>query len=688
MNNRTAFFRSLILSLSIAALGVLGSAAHAQTQGQTQQAPQPCSTATTNPSSNSSANNPAAALKSLGSLFKKKPSSQPSNSNANPAPCAPGATTTASAGNKSAGQPAGGSQGAGVNFNGPFTPPAGTKVEATLLAPYAEGNSFQVSPHGVHAATLAHSGSRQQIIYDGVAGPVFDSFAANQYQPVSFSPDGNHFGYCGIASEQFSVMVDGKQVGSGPQVNSNYTCNVYFSPNSRHFFYTMTATGNGGDTYIRVVFDGKIELRLGDFNPQSMTWSPDGDNFAMLVDSYPPVSNGVQQLIVDGRPSPLPGGSPQWSADSKHLYTVGIRQGQGQTLFLDGKPLLTATRIVLAIPPVGNMAVMAAYVTNGGRGGVLEEAWYLAVNGQRVPGSEIVRPRTGGGGQIGQIYFSPDGKHYAALCAGLTGKMYVFVDGKRGLDYGNIGFLGFTADSSKPVYVGFNGRNYLVIGDQESQLPDGGQQPVIAPTGDHVAAAGLGLTLDGQPLNLAGNPPTTRTSGFSYSPDGAHYAFLMQGRSSFTAFEDDVPQTAYTWIGNGNQGQKLWNGSHMAYFCGLANPSGPDTYGLCADGKFAYFGRNPVYENLTFSPDGNHVFFDANKYAQGFRLFIDGQPVLDGFHSSAGWTPGTWEMEPDGTLEIMTQDNTGLKRYSITPAPGSSLASFVGGGGSSSAANH
>ena len=55
-------------------------------------------------------------------------------------------------------------------------------------------------------------------------------------------------------------------------------------------------------------------------------------------------------------------------------------------------------------------------------------------------------------------------------------------------------------------------------GDQESQLPDGGPQPVLAPTGDHVAAAGLGVTLDGQPLNLAGNPPTSRTSALLIPP--------------------------------------------------------------------------------------------------------------------------------------------------------------------------
>src|ERR1700732_2479268 len=60
--------------------------------------------------------------------------------------------------------------------SGPVTPPPGTKVDVALLAPYEQGTSFAVSPHGVHAATLSHHGSRPVIIYDGVPGPIFDGF--------------------------------------------------------------------------------------------------------------------------------------------------------------------------------------------------------------------------------------------------------------------------------------------------------------------------------------------------------------------------------------------------------------------------------------------------------------------------------------------------------------------------------
>src|SRR6185369_16081350 len=39
-----------------------------------------------------------------------------------------------------------------ANDSGPIKPPAGTKVEETLLAPVQEGARFQISPHGLHVA--------------------------------------------------------------------------------------------------------------------------------------------------------------------------------------------------------------------------------------------------------------------------------------------------------------------------------------------------------------------------------------------------------------------------------------------------------------------------------------------------------------------------------------------------------
>jgi hypothetical protein len=62
----------------------------------------------------------------------------------------------------------------GADVTGPFTPPAGTKIEPTLLAPMEPGAQFAVSPHGIHMGTVSHSGSRWTVIYDGVPGPKFD----------------------------------------------------------------------------------------------------------------------------------------------------------------------------------------------------------------------------------------------------------------------------------------------------------------------------------------------------------------------------------------------------------------------------------------------------------------------------------------------------------------------------------
>src|SRR5438067_11434570 len=65
-------------------------------------------------------------------------------------------------------------QGRQINDSGAFNPPAGTKIEETVLAPLQERASFEVSPHGVHVATTETDGSRAVVWYDGVEGPKFD----------------------------------------------------------------------------------------------------------------------------------------------------------------------------------------------------------------------------------------------------------------------------------------------------------------------------------------------------------------------------------------------------------------------------------------------------------------------------------------------------------------------------------
>src|SRR3989442_1439726 len=93
-----------------------------------------------------------------------------------------------------------------INDSGPFKPPAGTKIEETVLAPLQERASFEVSPHGVHVATTETDGSRAVVYYDGVEGPKFDEIYTLQGSitgsRVAFSPDGSRYAYCARSGNQ------------------------------------------------------------------------------------------------------------------------------------------------------------------------------------------------------------------------------------------------------------------------------------------------------------------------------------------------------------------------------------------------------------------------------------------------------------------------------------------------------
>src|SRR6266568_4068398 len=114
----------------------------------------------------------------------------------------------------------------------------------------------------------------------------------------------------------------------------------------------------------------------------------------------------------------------------------------------------------------------------------IQRTWFLSVNGKKVPGSDTVER-----GVINKVVISPDGKHYAALSGDISNHQYVIVDGKRGQEYVSIDKLAFTPDSSTVVYTTYiNGKNFIVVGDQEFGAPIGGvQPPVIAPVGNRVA---------------------------------------------------------------------------------------------------------------------------------------------------------------------------------------------------------
>lgn len=612
---------------------------------------------------------------------------------ATPAPAAPSALTASPAqqGKPAQQQKPGQQQQAPTappaNAAGPFSPPPNVKIEQTVVGPAVQTYAYAVSPHGSHVATNTHSGSRQVIIYDGVEGPKFDQIyqeGTNASVPLIFSPDGSRYAYCGQVGNEWVVIVDGKElVRSSDSVNGAIavsSCQLGFTSNSKHLYFTTLVSVKGSNTpFQRFVFDGKAGPP-GVSGP--VMFSPDGDHYAYML-SDPLNQAAPSHLVVDGKPMPDLQTAPQWTADGKHLYTrrfvpaPGTPNGGANEILLDGKPIMRVDNALLYFPPVGDMMVAVVQKTR------VPQSSFLVIGGKEVPGSENAGQASG----ITDVVFSADGKHYAALYNTLNGQQFAFSDGKKGLNYARLSgiansgvgqhVMAFTADSSKLVYIGFNAADnglFLVINGQESEELFALNDTVFAPVGNHVATAGQGLlTLDGKILNLANvNPRTTQITQLTFSPDGSHLAFRLQGGGIMANYLDGQP------AGNGPASSEVGSfvfspdSQHFAYFCRPPNTADPNAEGLCLDGKFLPFPPGIFqYSNLTFTPDSKHLFWRGALPPYGYRIFVDGNAAFDGQYNQGTtlYSKEAWQMGADGTLTVLTTDATSQKRVTISVAP-------------------
>ena len=394
---------------------------------------------------------------------------------------------------------------AGV-VSGSFTPPSGTKIDQKVLAPLVSGARFYVSPHGVHVAAVENSGSRVVVIYDNVAGPKFDQIVSGGNEVV-FSPDGSRYAYCGRSGNQFVVMVDGKELmRSSDSFQGQFTCSLAFTSNSKHVYYTSNYNlPNNGSQFTRVVFDGNSGPN-GVAEPP--VFSPDGDHYAYVIEERDAKNQSRQVLIVDGKPAGYPGGAPQWSGDSKHLFSVTSTnvpgRGTVEDLLLDGKPVMRATSIKPFPGPLGVSVVSIATVTTTAN----KSTAFLVVANKKVPGSDVDAIT----GAIDQVVFSPDGKHFAAQYR-LQNARWVITDGKKGLEYSEVDHLAFTADSSKVVYqAGANNKHFIVIGEDESDGYNALFPPVIAPAGARVGGLVNDMTTNQHFLIMDGKSRRTKVT--------------------------------------------------------------------------------------------------------------------------------------------------------------------------------
>ena len=350
-------------------------------------------------------------------------------------------------------------------------------------------------------------------------------------------------------------------------------------------------------------------------------------------------------------------------------------------IFLDGKPYLRADFARMFIPPVGNMNI--AQVTKSA--GVPTPSSFIVIGGKVVPGSE----HPGGGGN-NDLAFSEDGKHYAVRYTNPNSHQYLFVDGKRTQEYTRFDlFHSYGANSRQkyidftpagaPVFVGFNGNSQFVnVGNQEWPQLMYMTELAISPAGNHVVASGLHqLQVDGKAVSM---PDADRIYSLKFSSDGAHMAMAVQSRAGITVFLDGTPQTAFGAV---VQDDSVFifspDGKHLAYICRSSNPAAGNDLGVCVDGKYVSVGANSPL-GLTFSNDSNHLFWNKRTPRAGFRAYVDGNPVYDGFVPAvSGFAKENWQADGPNGLLFLSRDNTGFKRISVIPSDQSNLAAMVGG---------
>jgi hypothetical protein len=573
------------------------------------------------------------------------------------------------------------------------------KVEPTLMAASESGLQFYLSYPGGHIAAIAHRGSRMVVLFDGTEGPKFDTIVPMQNGGTSiiqFSPDGNRYAYIGRSGNEDVIMVDGKEITRFDEANtvlkagSFYADSVDFSPNSKHFFFMLHPNSTNGHESQRANFywDGVPGPQWAD----QAVISPDGDHYTYYL-RVPNPNGETDTLIVDGKPAGYLASNPQFTFDGKHLITQNSfsRPTSYQEVLLDGKPIMKTNGVQIYMPPAGYnfLAVLGT--------GIGDNYRFLVSGGKKIEGSEC----RGSSGYEG-ITFSPDGKHWAARCQSRPGFHFVVADGKKGLEYGDISSLAFTTDGTLVYFATQGQQHYVVLGGEESQPYDNlipAEQSLIGgvsgPTvsGNHIAyvdyTPGVGtfeMVVDGKGYKGKG------VGNVGFSPDGKHFAFVMTRPDGATKLVvDGVEQPGTFHV----MGTETTDGGHSHQVNFVFSPDsnhiawwgiGPDqqTWGIFVDGKMMPASEpNITPLHLSFSADSKHIMYQAivRTNPPSYPVFVDGRVTNTGVVSNSMvlQSASTWVLSGDGSLMMFGQDQDGIKRFHITPADDTSIATITGG---------
>lgn len=563
---------------------------------------------------------------------------------------------------------------------------ADVSVDQQPLGPDGDCLGWAISPVGSHAAVLAQKGSRVEVLLDAVAGPKIEGLIGDTAGgvdragiPVIYSKDGAHSAYMAKDGSNFVVFVDGKEMSRGPLgPSAQSVLPLTFSRDGQHVFWGLYTS----DGY-HIVADGQPGPAMR--GPSELFISPDGTHYAYIGS----VPNGQKPWsVVDGRQVDYFGDDLRYTARNALISTVPLQNATG--LLINGKPEIKAMRISpMWISPDGAQIAMSIQPNQ-------QSDQVLMVNGKIIDGTQGV--------QIDKVYFSPDGKRWAACCHTKTGDSYMIVDGKKGQEYPTIagytvsndymnrlkylhsdwnlnqddarfGTPGFTADSSKFLYLATSGgRQFVIIEGNESDGYDLSMQiyPGFSDNGNHIGyAAQRGgnthIVIDDKDIALNGRHSI---NAVFFSPGGTRYAYLDQG----TLYVDGQKQG---WQ-NGAQCIFSDDDKHMAY-CGQTPEANPRPC-IYIDGKIVAMIAQVNW--MTFSPDGQHIIWKQTTNLGSLNtrdsnmLFVDGKPVVHYMDANNG-SPTKYEFGSDDSVTFIATTDGNIRRNKCTPSADMGVAALL-----------
>jgi hypothetical protein len=579
--------------------------------------------------------------------------------------------------------------------------PSSAKVEATILAPSQNGLQFYVSPRGGHLAAITQRGSRFVVLRDGAEGPQFDEILGDEPYAkgkIIFSDDGLRFAYVGRLAQEYVVMVDGKELVRFPVATTVWSRNrggalPDFTPLSKHTYFSVYTTRPSGDL-IQFFFDSQPVV-TNSRTMSGLVLSPDGDRYAFIAGN---VNDKEWTLVVDGKTAGYQGMAPQFTSDGKHLFTKSfLPAGQGVAVLLDGNPFIRAQDVRLYIAPVGYGVVAAVTRRDPGK----PSTQFLEVNGKKIEGSDSA--------QIGNVWFSPDGKHYAADCQTSSLSHFVVVDGKKEQEYRsltalvklkgpNVNLFTFSADSARRAYIGHSGnKDFAVIDDIESDGYATISSLSFGGAGKRVGFVGWGINNRERWIVVDGK--TTQRNGASddlvFSDDGSRYAYTLNESGVNGSFykrlvvdgvvqEDSSILPMYAGQQEGIDFLFTADGKHVVHY---GTTISSRKMGFFVDGKFVVdpFGIRPG--SPTFTPDGRHLLWFQMLLGElgrpaGFVIYVDGRPAQQVDHGDDNFAmmtkiQGGWTMGSDGVLTFIARAGDAVKRFRITPSDDTSIETLL-----------